>query len=158
MTIYQRVSQVRRCLSFLILLKFKDNVGVLLKKIVFDGKEMTENINNSSETELTSLEDPLNVHRTISNESNHVSEIPNIINDENVIFATGQGKKLVSILSDGFCEEQAFPYLLPKSIFRYNAPREIPISPARYFNQRLLSFNQCFASDADYIFFSQVCA
>ena len=32
----------------------------------------------------------------------------------NNIIAPGQGKKTVSILSDGFCKEQAFPYLLPK--------------------------------------------
>ena len=30
----------------------------------------------------------------------------------------------------------------------------IPVSPALYFNQRLLKFNQYFASDADYIFFA----
>ena len=40
----------------------------------------------------------------------------------------GKEKKLVSILRDEFCEEHAFPYLLPK--FGYNAPRDIPISPS----------------------------
>ena len=34
-------------------------------------------------------------------------------------------------------------------------PRDIPISSARYFNQRLLNFNQHFASDADYLFFAR---
>ena len=29
----------------------------------------------------------------------------------------GQGKKVVAILSDEFCENQAFPYLLPKGKF-----------------------------------------
>ena len=32
-------------------------------------------------------------------------------------------------------------------------PQDILISLARYFNQRLLNFNQYFPSDADYIFF-----
>ena len=84
-----------------------------------------------------------------------VSEIPNIINDENVIIAPGQGRTLVSILRDEFCEQQAFPHLLPNGKFGYNVPRDIPLSLARYFNQRLLNFNQYFASDADYIFFSR---
>ena len=63
------------------------------------------------------------MHRTASNEINLVSEILNIINDENVIIAQGQGR-LIS--NDEFCEEQA--YLLPKAKFGYNAPRDIPIS------------------------------
>ena len=96
------------------------------------------------------------MHRTASNEIALVSEVPYIINDENVIIAPGQGKKPVSILSDEFCEEQAFPYLLPKGKFGYKAPRDIPISPARCFNQRLLNFNEHFASDADYIFFARL--
>ena len=109
----------------------------------------------SNETEYCSVEDPLSMQRTGSNETALVSEIPSIINDKNVIIAPGQEKKPVSILNDEFCEEQAFPYLLPKDKFDYKAPRDIPISPARYFNQRLLNFNQYFASDADYIFFAR---
>ena len=54
------------------------------------------------------------MQRTGSNEAALVSEIPSIINDKNVIIAPGQEKKPVSILNDEFCEEQAFPYLLPK--------------------------------------------
>ena len=73
------------------------------------------------------------------------------------LFDQGKEKRPVSILSNEFCQEQAFPFLLPKGKFCYKAPRDIPISPARYFNQRLLNFNQCFASDPDYIFFCQVC-
>ena len=96
------------------------------------------------------------LHRTGSNETALVSEIPYIINYENVIIAPGQGKDPVLILGDEFCEEQAFLYLLPKGKFDYKAPQDIPISPAWYFNQRLLAFNQYFASDKDYIF-CQVC-
>ena len=43
--------------------------------------------------ETLSVEDPLNMHRTASNETTVVSEISNIINDENVIVAPGQGRK-----------------------------------------------------------------
>ena len=85
------------------------------------------------------------MHRTASNETTLVSEIPNIINEENVI--------IVSILSYEFCEKQSFPYLLPNVKFGFNAPQDIPINQDWYFNQSLLNFNQYFASDADYIFF-----
>ena len=50
---------------------------------------------------------------------------------------------------------QASPYLVPKGKFNYDVPRDISISPARYFNHRLLNFNQCFVSDAEYIFFAR---
>ena len=73
------------------------------------------------------------------------SKILNIISEENLIKATAHGKIPVSILSDKFCEEQTFPYLLPTDKFDYNASRDISISAAQYFIQRLLSFDQCFA-------------
>lgn len=44
--------------------------------------------------------------------------------------------------------------LLPKARFGYIAPRDIP---ARYCNQTLLNFNQHFTSDANDVFFCQVC-
>ena len=50
-----------------------------------------------------SVEDPLSMHRTGSNETELVSEIPSIIKDEKVIIAPGQGKKPVPILNDEFC-------------------------------------------------------
>ena len=56
-------------------------------------------------------------------------------------------KKTVSILTNEFCEEQTFSSLLPKGKLGYNVPRDIPISPARYFNQLLWNFNQYFISD-----------
>ena len=65
-----------------------------------------------------------------------------------------QGKKPVSILSNEFYEEQAFPYLLPKGKLGYKVPSDIPKSPSPYFNQRLLNFSQYFTSDTDYIFFA----
>ena len=62
---------------------------------------MTENVNYiRSETEFASVEDPLNMYRTAPNETTLASEIPNIINEENVIIAPGRGKIPVSILRD----------------------------------------------------------
>ena len=69
---------------------------------------MTENINDRSETEFASVEDLLNMHRIASNKITLVSEIPNIINDENVIIALGQGKKPVSILAMNFVKIKHF--------------------------------------------------
>ena len=97
------------------------------------------------------------MHRSASNETTLVSEIPNIMEEKNIIIARGQRKTLVSILSDKFCEGQAFRHLLPKGEFGFNVPRNIPVSAARYFNQRLFIFNQYFTSDADYIFFPGLC-
>ena len=102
--------------------------------------------------EFGSVEDPLNMHRTASNETVLVSEIPGIFNDEKFIIALGQGQKPASFLSDEFCKEQGFPYLPPKGRLGYKALRDIPISPARYFHQMLLNFNQDFASDVNYVF------
>ena len=60
----------------------------------------------------------------------------------------------MSILSDKFCEELAFPHLFPRGRFSYKVDRQIKLSPAKYFNQRLLNYTQLFASDPDYIFFA----
>ena len=40
------------------------------------------------------------MHRTATNETNLISEIPNIINEENVIIIPDQGKTPVSILGN----------------------------------------------------------
>ena len=50
---------------------------------------MTENINDRSETKFASVEDPLNMHKTPSNETTLAIEIPNIINEENIIIVGG---------------------------------------------------------------------
>ena len=138
--------------------KFSDIVQIQKKsefateKNVSDRKEMAENINDRSEIEFATVEDPLNMHRTATYETTLVFEIPSIINDENVNIVTGQGRKPVSVLSDEFCEEQIFTYLFPEGKFGYNAPRDIPLSPDRYFNKRLLNFNHYFVPDVDYVF------
>ena len=58
---------------------------------------MNENINGSSGTEFASVEGPRNMHRTASSKATLISEIPNMVNEENVTIASGQGKKPVSI-------------------------------------------------------------
>ena len=96
-----------------------------------------------------SVEDPLSMHKTGWNETALISEIPSNFNNEIAIIALGLGKKPVSVLSIEFCEEQAFPYLLPKGKFGDKSLWDIPVSPAWYFNQSLLNFNKYFQSDAN---------
>ena len=79
--------------------KFSDIVEIqgqsecVIEKKISGRKESTENVNDRIETEFASVEDPLNMHRTASNETTLVSDILNIINEEDVIIAPGQGKK-----------------------------------------------------------------
>ena len=85
----------------------------------------------SNETGYGSVEESLSIHRTGSNETAFVSEIPSIINDENVITAPGQRKKPVSILSDEFFREKAFRYLFLKGKFGCKTLQDVPINPAQ---------------------------
>ena len=73
-----------KCLSSENIFTFSDTVqiqGQLLQKNVSDGKELTENINYRNETESASVKDPLNMHRTGSNDAKLVSEIPNVFRE-----------------------------------------------------------------------------
>ena len=75
--------------AFSDIVKIQGQSECVSKKNVSNRKESTENINDRSETEFALVEDPLNMHRTASNEISLVSDIPNIINDENVIIPPG---------------------------------------------------------------------
>ena len=50
---------------------------------------------NDTETEYASVEDLLNMHKTVSNKTTLISEIPNVNNEEDVIIALGQRKKII---------------------------------------------------------------
>ena len=65
----------------------------LKKTFLIEKKKKNSENRNDTETECNSVEDALNMHRTASNETTLVSEIPYIINEENVLIAPGQGKK-----------------------------------------------------------------
>ena len=94
--------------------KFSDVVEIqgqsesVTEKIISNGKEMTGNWNNRSETEFNSVEDPLNMHRTVLNQTILVSEIPNIINQENGITAPGQAKNQFQYLTMNFVKSKHF--------------------------------------------------
>ena len=75
------------------MLKFSDFVemqGETEKGTAESICNVKENV-NESKTEYASVEDPLNIHRTVSNETTLVSDIPNIVSNQNII-APGQGK------------------------------------------------------------------
>ena len=98
----------------------------------------------------------LTEHSSSAAETCLVSTCPQInVNSECIDIAPGEGKLLKSILNDEYCEELSFPHLLPTGIFDYKVLRKIPLSPVKYFNQRLLNHSQKFASDTDYIFFAR---
>ena len=81
--------------------------------------------------------------------------IPCEIGQESVTIAPGKGKKHISILTDEHCEALAYPYLLPTGKCEYKVKRGVALSATKYFNQRLLIYQQTFSSDADYICFAQ---
>ena len=89
----QRVCQVRILLKFSDIVQIQGKSECLTEKIVSDKKEMTENIYDGSEIEFASVEDPLNVHTTASNETTLVSEIPYTINEEKYYNCTGAKKR-----------------------------------------------------------------
>ena len=79
---------------------------------------------NDTETEYASVEDLLNLLRTVSNIRNLISEIQKINNEKNVIIALGKKKKTDLILMDEVYIEQAFPYLPSINTFGYNTFRD----------------------------------
>ena len=63
---------MRKCPDFLAFLKFREKMRVLLKKIISDGKEMSESINTekiNTEIDYASVRDPPNMYITVSNET-----------------------------------------------------------------------------------------
>ena len=75
------------------IVEIQEETERVIEKKIFHGKEITENTyGNRSETEFTLVEDPLNMHRTTTNETTLASKAPNMINNKNVIIAPRQRK------------------------------------------------------------------
>ena len=115
------------------------NTSIILKPI--DKLKETENlIEHSSSAAETCL----------------ISTCPQInVNGECIDIPPGAGKLPKSILSYECCEEH-FTHLLPTGKFGHKVRRNIPLSPVKYFKQKLLNYSQKFASDTDYIFFARI--
>ena len=95
-------------------------------------------------------EDPLDQYRLNGPETLLIPDKP----PEQISIAPGENQIPTSILTDDHCEELAFPCLFPTGKFGFKVERDVPLSAARYFNQRLLNYTQLFASDSDYIFYA----
>ena len=101
------------------------------------------------------LDDPLSEFRTPSMGTTFFSEIPSSCEIEGgIIAAPGEGKKAVSILNGKFCEDLGVRYLFATGQYNYNGESKIPLTPSKYFNQRLIHYTQKFASDNNYKFFA----
>ena len=95
-------------------------------------------------------------HSSSAAETRLVSTCPQInVNSEFIDIAPGKEKLPKSVLNDEHCEKLSFPHLFPTGKFGYKVRRKMPLSPVKYFNQRLLNYSQKFASDTDYIFFAR---
>ena len=98
---------------------------------------------------------PLAEFQSPSLETTITTEIPTVDNiEQSIAIAPGEGKKPISILNGIYCEEMAHPHLFSTGKFGYKVKRDVPLTPSKYFNQRLLNYSQHFASDPDYIFFA----
>ena len=101
---------------------------------------------------LEDVENPLDVYRVGLNESVLTPNIYYQMEQESVTITPGEGQKAISMLSDKHCKELGFPHLFPTGKFGYKVKRNVALSPTKYFNQRLINYNQRFASYVDYIF------
>ena len=90
----QRASQVKKLSD---IAEIQGQFGCINEKNDSDRKEMSENINDRSETEFPLVQDPLNMHRTASDETILISDIPNIINKKMLLLH--QGRSRISIFS-----------------------------------------------------------
>ena len=108
-----------------------------------------------AENENEEENNPLDDFRLGTSETAYVPELAyEITDDSKVTIAPGEDRQPLAIICDDNCELLAHPYLFPNGKFGYLYEREVPLSPCKYFNQRLLNHTQVFASDADYIFFA----
>ena len=118
-------------------------------------QEINDNTRSDQKCYIEDSENPLGQFQTPSAETTITTEIPTLDGlGEGIVTAPGEGKKPLSVLHDGYCEEMAHPHLFPTDKFGYKVMRKFHLTPKKYFNQRLLNHSQQFASDRDYIFFT----
>lgn len=132
------------------------NEPIPLETESVDSNNLGGLIQNSLEPETCydEIENPLDAYRITGNETALIPVGPTDHEISNI--APGEGINPIPILNDIYCEELAHPHLFPTGKFGYKVQRDIPLSPVKYFNQRLLNYTQKFASDSDYIFFAHM--
>ena len=95
------------------------------------------------------IKNPLDQHKLPANEATLIISIPFV--EKATVIAPEEEFTPLSFINDSHCEELAFPYLLPTVKFECLTKRNVPLSRVKYFNQRLLNYNQKFASDSNFI-------
>ena len=75
--------------------------------------------------------------------------------DEIFNLAPAEGMNPVKVLQEHGNEAKSFPVLFPSGKNTYDESRRIQLSLGRYFNLRLMSADNRFARDTNYIFYSQ---
>ena len=88
-------------------------------------------------------ENSFDLHRFNSQDTIFLSPLTTA---KEINIAPGEGKELISILNDKYCEGHVVPCLFPKRKFAYKVELNIKLSQVKYFNQRLLNYIQIFAS------------
>ncbi|XP_072015048.1 uncharacterized protein [Amphiura filiformis] len=76
----------------------------------------------------------------------------NHTDDSILCLAPAEGNRPLGVLN---MEAESFPVQFPNGQNTYNEERKPKVSPCRYFNARLFSSDNRFASDPQYIFFAQ---
>ena len=65
--------------------------------------------------------------------------------------APGWNKILVQIILEENCAVLVPSYLFPTDKFGHGSKRKIPLTPSKYFDQRLLNYTQRFPSESNWI-------
>ncbi|XP_077976185.1 uncharacterized protein LOC120334975 [Styela clava] len=81
-------------------------------------------------------------------------EVLDQISEDVLCIAPAEGNRPISILMDDKNEAKAFPTLFPSGRVTFGAFRDEQITLSRYFNCRLMSADDRFSKNVDYIFFS----
>ena len=105
---YEDIS-VTKGLSYEDMFNFSDINENQEETDIWDGKEMSKNNNeNTSEAGYASVEDLLNMHRTATNETTLISEIPSIINEKMLSFHQVKEKHQLLVWVMNFVKNKHF--------------------------------------------------
>ena len=126
-------------------------ISSCMKEDYHEQGDISSNPNLSRSKNKDADENPLDLYKCASNETvlintSHENEFISIAPDESSV--------PVTFSHDLFCEELGHPHLFPYGKFGSQIKRQIPLSPTKYLNQRLLNYTHRFSSDSDYIFFA----
>ena len=109
---------------------FKD-VNISIEFVPWDLLDFSNNgdardIENSNE----SLKKTNNLLHSYNFTSQETMFIPHIVTSEEISIAPGKGKEPVSIFKDNYCEELAFPCLVPTGKFGYKVEKKLKTKPS----------------------------